>query len=77
MPPTTDAPAKRFNLYLPDEVYEELKQVAEKNKTTPLDLIKSFIRAGLLIADYQSKPDAGIYFREPGGELEKVKLIFS
>jgi hypothetical protein len=64
--PATEVSTRRYNLVLPEALYDELQNAAEQNHTSAVELVRRFIKLGLLALELQDKPDAGIYIREPG-----------
>lgn len=64
----------RYNLRLPEEVYEELGKAASVYGTTRLELIRKFIRLGLLAQQVNESPDSGLYIKR-GDEIERILLM--
>jgi len=64
---------KKYNLTLPQELYEEIEQAALEWDTTVVDVIKRFLRLGLVIRAAQSNPETDILLREKG-ELTKIRF---
>jgi hypothetical protein len=62
---------KRYSLVLPEELYEKLRTTAEKHHMTVLDLLKRFIKLGLLM---ESSPGASLVLRENGKE-QKILVL--
>jgi hypothetical protein len=62
---------KRYSLVLPEPSFIEVQRIAENEHTTILDLIRRFIKIGLLLA--RLSPDAEIIIREDDKE---TKLLF-
>jgi hypothetical protein len=65
---------KRYNLGLPEDLYEELRRVADERQTTVLALLRSFIKLGLLAIELENTPDATLLIREDGKEREIMLL---
>ena len=51
-----NADLKRYNLVLPEELYDGVRREAESRGTTFVELMRKFIRLGLLAIDTQDKP---------------------
>ena len=64
---------RRYNLVLPEELYDEVRRLAEKNNTTVVELLRKFIRLGLLAAKIQNDPHSALLIRD--GETE-TKVLF-
>lgn len=62
---------KRYNLKMPDELFAELKLIADKKQTPVVEMLKRFIKLGLLI---ESSPNASFYVKENGKEREILLL---
>lgn len=65
------AKGKRYHMEIPAELFDELQALADKNDTTVADLLRRFIKLGLLAAQTE---DGGLYVRE-GDEIHKLVLI--
>jgi hypothetical protein len=64
---------KRYNLVLPQALYQQLQEVADERHTTVLELIKRFIRLGLLAVQAEDDPNLDFIVRENG--VEKRLLV--
>ena len=65
---------KRYNLALPTELFEEIQNAADKENTTVVEMLRKFIKIGLLALDAQEKPGSALVIRE--GDTERQILIF-
>jgi hypothetical protein len=65
---------KRYNLVLPEALYLELQSLAEQRQVTVLELLRKFIRLGLLVAKAEDSPDAAFVLREGDKERELLLL---
>jgi hypothetical protein len=65
---------KRYNLSLPEEIYQEVQTLAEHRHTTVLELLRRFVRLGLLVAKAEGSPDMAFILREGDKERELVLL---
>jgi len=61
---------KRYNLVLPSHLYEEVQIVAKEQNTSIPDLLKRFIKIGLLVAKLSQSPDTTLIIRVGGRERE-------
>jgi hypothetical protein len=66
--------SKRYNLVLPEILYEELRQEAETRGVPVVELLRKFIRIGLLAVRIQDEPGSALIIRE--GDSERQILIF-
>ena len=64
---------KRYNLVLPEELFNELHNLAERRHTTVVELLRKFIRLGLLVAKADESPDAVFLLRE--GDKERQLML--
>lgn len=64
---------KKYNLALPQELFDELQEVADKRHTTVVELLRRFIKLGLIASQIDETPDAAIIIRE--GDKEREILI--
>ncbi len=72
-----DAPRgeiKRYNLALPESLFREVVQLANREDTTVLEIIRRSIKLGLLAAKVQQTPGAKLIIREGAAEREIVLL---
>ena len=65
---------KRYNLVIPEDLFNEVKGVAEKQGTTTVDVIRKFIKIGLLAEKIQDESGSALIIRE--GDTERQILIF-
>lgn len=66
---------KRYNLALPQELYAELQNIAENEYTTVLEVIKKFIKIGLISVNIQNDPDSKLIIKQKDKERE-LSFIF-
>ncbi|MGE3541459.1 MAG: hypothetical protein AB7N91_29005 [Candidatus Tectimicrobiota bacterium] len=64
---------KRYSLVLPGQLFEAIQELAEERQTTVLEIIKKFLRLGLLVADAEKSPDSEFIIRK--GEREQRLLL--
>ncbi|MEK7500751.1 MAG: hypothetical protein AAB642_01340 [Patescibacteria group bacterium] len=65
---------KRYTLVLPDELFEQLQQVATDRDTTVVAILRQFIKLGLLAVQLKKSDSAALLFRE--GETEQRIRLF-
>lgn len=65
---------KRYNLVLPEELYEEIQKLAEEEQTTVVELLRKFIKLGLLAVNIEKNPNAELVIREGGREKQLILL---
>jgi hypothetical protein len=68
------SPAKRYNLVLPEELYNELQTVADRRHTTVVELLRRFVKLGLLVAKAEQSPNMAFILREGDKERELLLL---
>ena len=66
---------KRYNLALPVDVFDAVKDVAEKRKSTVLEVLRKFVKIGLLVAEIEETPGASLYIREGEAERQIIAII--
>ena len=60
---------KRYTLVLPQELFDEVQEVADARHTTVVGLLRQFIKLGLMAVELEDRPDAALLIRD--GESEK------
>jgi hypothetical protein len=64
---------KRYNLVLPEELYQEVQTIADRRHTTVVELLRRFVKLGLLVAKAEESPDMAFILRE--GDKEQQLLL--
>lgn len=72
--PKTKIHNKRYNLSLPQNLYDELDLIAEKKQTNIADIIRSFIKLGMIVNKLEDDPNASFIIRENDKEREIILL---
>ena len=72
-PPRTPG-LKRYSLVLPEDLFTALQQLADQRQTTVVDLIRRFIKLGLIAAKIEDTPGAALIIREGDTEREVILL---
>jgi len=65
---------KRYNLVLPKELFDEVQKLAESRHTTVVEMLRKFIKLGLLAIQIEETPDATLLVREGDTEREIILL---
>jgi hypothetical protein len=65
---------KRYNLILPINLFNQVQTLADEEGTSALELLKRFIRIGLVITKLTQSPDSTLVIRQDGRERELVLL---
>jgi hypothetical protein len=68
------AKTKRYNLVLPEELHNELQLLADRRHTSVVELIRRFLKLGLLVAKAEESPDTAFLIREGDKEQQLVFL---
>ena len=71
---STESNMYRYNLALPKELFEELKEAAEERGMTVVEVLRKFIKLGLLALETQDKPGSALIIRE--GDTERQIMMF-
>ena len=71
---TAKSDIKKYNLALPQELFDELQEVADKRHTTVVELLRRFIKLGLIASQIDETPDAALIIREGNKEREILIL---
>jgi len=65
---------KRYNLVLPEPLFREVQEMADQRHVTVLELLRKFIRLGLLVAKAEESPDTVFLLRDGDTERQLVLL---
>ncbi len=68
------ATLKRYNLALPEDLFNEIQKLSDSQHITVLELLRRFIKLGLLVSKIQENPDSALFIREGENEREIVFL---
>ena len=63
---------KRYNLVLPETLYQQLEELARDRQVTVVELLRRFIKLGLIAAEVEANPDAALLIREGDTEREII-----
>lgn len=65
---------KRYNLVLPNSLFDEVQALANEENVSILELLKRFIKIGLVVTKLSQSPNASFIIREGERERELVLL---
>lgn len=65
---------KRYNMTLPEPVYDELQAIADRRGTTVVDVLRGFIKLGFLAVEIEDTPGSSLILRE-GDREQRLVLI--
>jgi hypothetical protein len=65
---------KRYNLVLLEDLFDQLQQVADDKDTTVAELLRRFIRLGLLAAKLEGVDGPTLFIRE-GATEQRILLL--
>lgn len=71
--PASGKQTKRLNLVLPGQLYDTLQEVADERHTSLQDLIRRFLKLGLLAHEVEGTPGSEFLIRE--GDVERRILL--
>lgn len=64
---------KRYNLVLPEELFNEVQRIADDRQTTVVDILRRFIKLGLLADRIEKSSDSALIIRE--GDIERQIIL--
>ena len=70
----TQEGCKRYNLVLPEEMFNEVKRVADEQQTSMVEVIRKFIKLGLVVFEMQKTAEITLFVKK-GGEEQKIILL--
>ena len=70
----TDQEVKRYNLVVPQTLFDEVQKIALERHTAVIEVLKQFIRLGLVVDKVEKSPEASLIIREGDKERELVLL---
>ncbi len=66
---------KRYNLILPEDLYDAVQKIAEEQHMMVIEVLRKFIRLGILAADVGKDPDSKLIIREAGKMDREILLL--
>lgn len=70
----TKKPVHRYNLGLPQELFDGLQTIANNENTTVLEVIKQFVKLGFIAYDIQHNENKALIIRD--GDTEREIVLF-
>jgi hypothetical protein len=61
---------KRYNLVLPQQMFDEVQAIAVEEEVTVLEIFRRFIKFGLLLDEIENNPNMHLIVRDDEGERE-------
>ena len=65
---------KRYSLALPEELFNELQRVADEKQTSIVEVLRKYIKVGLLLESIENSPDSTLLIREGGTERQIILI---
>ncbi|MDQ5826501.1 MAG: hypothetical protein M3441_20100 [Chloroflexota bacterium] len=65
---------KKYQIVVPESLFEEIEKIAASRQTTVIDIIRRFLKLGLLTTKIENTPNAGLFIREGDSEREIILL---
>jgi len=63
---------KRYNLVLPMVLFDQLQQAADERHVTVVELLRKFVKLGLMAIQVEGNPSAALFIREGNTERQIV-----
>lgn len=70
----TETPMKRYNLALPVDLHEALKQIGNENNLTIVELLRRAVKLFLLAMEASESEDKALIIRDKNGEHQLLLL---
>lgn len=61
---------KRYSLVLPQELYDEVEAIADRQHSSVVEIIRRFIRLGLIANEISKRDNSKLIIREDGVDRE-------
>lgn len=65
---------KRYSMVIQPDLYAQVEAVANSHGASVVDILRRFMRLGIMLDEANSNPDAAIIVREAGVEKEIVLI---
>ena len=65
--------SRRYNLVIPEDLYDQIQEIADTHAEPMVSTLKRFIKLGLLVESLRNNPDVKFLIRE--GDTEREVLI--
>lgn len=66
--------SKRYNVVIPQELFDELQNVADNRGVTAVEMLRKFIKLGILASWIEELPDASLIVRDGDSERELLLI---
>jgi len=66
---------RRYSLVLPEDLFQQVQQLAESEQTTVVDLLRRFTRLGLLVTEIQRTPGASLVIRQADNSEQRLVVL--
>lgn len=66
---------QRYHLVLPDELIEAVEQIATNKQTTAIEVLRKFIKIGLMAVEIEDRPGAALIVREEGKDEREISIF--
>jgi len=66
---------RRYNMALPETVYEDLRIIADINDVTIAEVLRKYIKLGLIVSEIENTPSIDLVLREEGKPDKTLVLI--
>ena len=66
---------RRYSLVLPEDLFNEVERLADERQVTVVELLRRFIKLGLLAVQIENSPDKALLIRE--GDRDRELLILA
>ena len=63
---------KRYQLVVPNRLYARVQQAAEERDVSVVQLLRAFIKVGLLVLEAEKDPDSALILRTKDSEKQLV-----
>jgi ATP-dependent Clp protease ATP-binding subunit ClpA len=61
---------KRYQLVVPSDLFDAVQRIAAREEATVIEVLRRFIRLGLLVTEMQQRPGAALIVRDEDGERQ-------
>lgn len=72
---TREPRLRRYQLTLPNHLFEGVEWIARRENVTLLEVLRCFVKLGLIVDEISERPDASLTIRESYGSEREVLLI--
>jgi hypothetical protein len=66
--------SKRYNVVLPQEMFDELQNIADERGVSVVEMLRKFIKLGILASWLEELPDAALIIREGDNDRELLLI---